>query len=1362
MPSTIHAKLKLLFSLFLRRFQTFQLFFFLLLLRQTVAQPPAFSIQELTVNDGLSQGFVTAFCQDHRGFLWIGTTNGLNRYDGYSIRIFNGASGPKGSPGNMAVSCLATDPSGLLWIGTTDGLYILDPESARFLLAGNLCPELPAAAVSGLYCSRGGILYVSVQSDNQSPALFRLQLPATLREALQTDRLKGARLAAKRVTADSGLATLPDRILGAISDSVLLLKNKSDRLFYYTETNGAVQPLAYSQARRWADPTADILWTGAAGFYFKREAGSSTGQIIPLISNTVFFRLGPQKTFCYQVSKSELFEIGPVSGTSPATPLALPFPGRLVAKMSGPFSRAIFADRSGNVWIGTIGYGARALKLNRMPYEHLFPNYSAFNFRLTDSTHVWMGKTHPNDLFQVKTKKIEPAPWAGKLPRTFHLHNVITDQAGNFWLSGQLDSVSRLIVFHPVSGSMQLLPEQLKSYSYVAEQLYSDRQGNLWVGAHNGLCLRYRPGARQPEAYSYRQLFPPGRVELRSNAMLQTAGGDLFIGTSQGLVRVAHPDSVPAFSLFQNDPGNPASLGCNPVLSLFADSSAPNFLWVGTQGGGLNRLDLKSGIFTRFTEAEGLLNNVIYGILSDASHKLWLSSNRGISLFDPSSGTCNNFQKSDGLSAGEFNTGAALQLPNGQLLFGSVDGLILLHPKAFNLPAHPIPVAITNVNILGIPSSTRDVNIPASGSWQNLRLKSNQNNLIFEFAGLDFVNPATNRFRYRLKGLDDRWINNGTQRTANYSGLPPGQYTFEVQAATALGQWSEEPARLSIAILPPWYRSWWAYAVYALAFISLNLFYIRFRENRLLLQKTVEIAQQESFRLRELDVFKNRLLANITHEFRTPLTLILSLAEYLYLGKRTDTGNISKGILQQGENLLELLNQIADLSSLSENKVQLKFRQGNISNAILYFAESLRSLATEKNIALTVHSDVPDLVMDFDSDRLRQVIVNLLSNAIRHTPPNGSAAIWLAVSDSNHFIIRVSNSGEGITPEDLPHVFERFYQGSSQQMTGASGLGLALTKDLVSLFGGTVEAESTPGAGSVFTVSLPITNQAKLQENNPMYSDYLIASANVIPTKSNSPLIIVIEDNPVIAGHLHACLAPSFQVLEAPDGEKGVSMVAEWVPDLVITDLTIPGKNGFDVVREVKSAELTSHIPIIMLSASAALDDRIKSLRLGADAYLTKPFQAEELLLVIKNLLDLRLLWQKRYAHKTGAQLQPTSFPASMDETVKKEDAFMAKIYTIFEEHYTDDTFGLDELCQILGFSRSKLQRKLATLTNHSAVNMLRDFRLQKAYELLQNQPDLNVSTVCFQVGFSNLSHFSRLFSKTFHMSPSEVRPGTK
>jgi signal transduction histidine kinase/CheY-like chemotaxis protein/AraC-like DNA-binding protein len=648
---------------------------------------------------------------------------------------------------------------------------------------------------------------------------------------------------------------------------------------------------------------------------------------------------------------------------------------------------------------------------------------------------------------------------------------------------------------------------------------------------------------------------------------------------------------------------------------------------------------------------------------------------------------------------------------------------------------------------------------------QQLTLPFSENNVTFEFAALDFANPATNRFRYKMNGIDREWINAGTTHFANYASLPPGEYVFEVQAATADGDWNPKSARFQLIIAPPWYRTWLAYLCYLLLGAALVWGYIRLREERLREQHLLQLKNRESERLQELDSFKNRLFANITHEFRTPLTIILGLAERLRIGKsRQDVEHSAGDIITQGNNLLDLVNQVLDLAKLESKGLTLRPVQSNLSAFVRFHVESFQSLATYNNIKIELKTEAPELIMDFDPQRFRQVITNLLSNAIRHTPPDGKIVVRLFKKGSQQAILEVADSGEGIAPEEMPFIFDRFYQGKiSEQKQGTGGIGLALTRELVLLAGGDIRVESTPGLGATFTVTLPVTNLAE-----PVSSDRIAAQPAVSTYGSiqkqqagDMPLLLVIEDNPVVADYLRSCLEEHYTLLFAENGQKGIQTAFDKIPDLILSDVMMPVQDGLEVTHVLKNDERTSHIPIVLLTAKTQSGDRLDGLRHGANAYLTKPFLEEELLLVLHNQLVMQRVWKQRYAtfeiglpaERTNDMLQPADA-----DVFKMDDEFMKKLFQIFEDNYHDEHFHLEQLCRLAGMSSSQLHRKLTALTDQPAMQMLRTFRLNKARQLILSRPDLQVTEVALMTGFNNPAHFSRVFSQTFGQPPSALK----
>ena len=584
--------------------------------------------------------------------------------------------------------------------------------------------------------------------------------------------------------------------------------------------------------------------------------------------------------------------------------------------------------------------------------------------------------------------------------------------------------------------------------------------------------------------------------------------------------------------------------------------------------------------------------------------------------------------------------------------------------------------------------------------------------------------------------------------------------------------WNEQPIELTIVIRAPWYRTWWAYLTYvALLAGTAFLFY----KNQL--RRKLEHAEAE--RLKGLDEFKSRFFTNITHEFRTPLTVILGTNEQLVAGSEhwaTDQERpVVKGklnlIKRNGENLLRLINQILDLAKLESNTLKMNYVQGDVLSYLRYIAESLHSLANAQNVMLRVESDQAKIIMDYDPERLLQIVHNLLSNAIKFTPSGGKVILRAGLLNLQGLVnleLHVTDTGAGIPLANLPHIFDRFYQADNLEKAkaGGTGIGLSLTRELVQAMGGKISVDSELGKGTTFIVKLPITNKASfieqeatsgfLESSNPR----ILESSKLVPSKrdprileSSTPQLLLIEDNPDVVEYLAACLGENYQLDFAYNGRAGIEKALEIVPDLIISDVMMPEKDGFEVVETLKNDERTSHIPIVLLTAKATVEDRIAGLRRGADAYLAKPFREEELLVWVEQLIARRRLLQARYARLSAPDTAPE--PAAAELAL--EDSFMQKFRSVLEANYPNTEFSVDALCRELAMSRTQVHRKLSALTNRSTTEHINAFRLEKARELLL-AGGLNVSEVAFQVGFNDPKYFSRLFSETFGQAPSEFR----
>jgi signal transduction histidine kinase/DNA-binding response OmpR family regulator len=755
-----------------------------------------------------------------------------------------------------------------------------------------------------------------------------------------------------------------------------------------------------------------------------------------------------------------------------------------------------------------------------------------------------------------------------------------------------------------------------------------------------------------------------------------------------------------------------------------------------------------------------------------------LSTNKGLCRFHVRDESVKVFTEADGLQNNEFNQSSYFKTRDGHFIFGGINGFSVFHPDSLIFNQH-----LPQTHIVGLQVNNRPFPLPASAlvaDPSSLNLSHDQNLITLEFAALDFTNPSQNLYRYQLiqTGLfgdsgDEDWVILGNKNTVQFANLQPGRYTFKVQGSNNDGLWSEQPAELRFTIRPPWWKSWVAYLFYLGAIAAIGWLFYQYR----ILQR---LGLQEALRLKELDDFKSRFFTNITHEFRTQLTVILGMTERLTAdgGRLTDGDAQGKlGLIKRnGENLLRLINQILDLAKLESKSLKINYVQGDVLPYLRYISESLHSLANAQNVLLRAESKEAEIVMDYDPERLLQIVHNLLSNAIKFTPSGGKV---LMRADVKHawLHLSVSDSGVGVPPDELPFLFDRFFQAKNQEhaKAGGTGIGLSLTHEVVKALGGEISVESTLGVGSTFLVKLPMTNKSAFLEsgaNGSLEGRKPVTATLLLPTEKqpadpNLPLILLIEDNPDVVEYLAACLSsPSragsqgaYQLDFAYNGRAGIEKALETIPDLIVSDVMMPEKDGFEVVETLKHNELTSHIPIVLLTAKADVQSRIAGLKRGADAYLSKPFHQEELLATLANLLEQRKRLQAKYSD--GRLMVSDSLPQSpitnhQSPVSDPEDALLQKVQTAVLDNLSDSNFKVEDLCRAVATGQSQLNRKLMALTGMSTIAFIRSTRLAKAKELLLAK-EMNISEVAYAVGFDDPKYFSRAFMEQFGIAPSKL-----
>ena len=1327
--------------------------------------------ESITITDGLSQGFVMCLYADSRGFTWIGTFNGLNRYDGYKVKRFPPDQATPWALKANYIYCITEDKQGLLWMGTDKGLVVMDPHTERIVNLSDLNSAFPSRDVVQIIVRDNNRIWCSYRSP-KGPKVIMVQPAGNLMQSIRADKIREDLIQMQEVPIPDGIKG-PLRWLDSGNGSDIFAIDASEQFCRIDPLSLQVQKLAPQQIRHERMGPYGLVYypEGNCGIAFLWQPSNGAGSIRTL---SEFIKIPDEMPVLYRTGDSILYQLD--TSLDAATIAQTDRRGfyRLLPtflKLDKSVSYRGLADRSGNIWLGTNSYGARKISRKRLSFRHLFVNQSFYNFGILPDGRIWPGFTLPYKVFDPVTQNPEFAPWK-VLDPVVKPHSFVVDKSGAWWLSGIRNDSFIIMTQKPGSSQWTDLPVRFSYTEGINSQLKADSNGNIWVLGLREEVARIRPGTQHVDRWSISPYLSSGMPRpAHSTCMAEGLSGTLWIGWNHGVLRITNAEGVPQFKMWDNYSGEEKIFKNDWILCLFPDRKQQNLVWIGTRNGGMHRLDTQSNTTLIFTEKNGLSDNVVYGILPDAFGNFWLSTNRGLSRFNPANQTFINFINEHPRLNTEFNTNSYQLMPSGELAFGSVDGLFFIRPIHEKPSDLPCVVEVTELKVNGtvLEFCTNDRCFSLNKEHEiTLRLPYDQNSISLEFAALHTGAPASAQYRYRMLGLNKNWIDAGIQRFANFVLIPPGRYVIELQSINIQGNWENAPiTKVFVTIVPPWYSSSLAYMIYACIFGWLIFTYLRYVRRHLRLTYAEEINAREIERLKSLDDFKNRFFGYISHEFKTPLTIILGQAKRM-TGEKSQQQVIQQAgaILQQGQSMLEMVTQMVDITKLDRQEIQLNWRNGNITAYVKGIVESLRALTEFKDIELAFHTTEPKLRMDFDPLRLKYIVNNLLTNAVEHTQPGGKISVSIRKNTSGWMELEVSDTGKGIAPEVMPKIFERYFQVDPQSAYPAEphfGLGLTFVKDLLGIFGGDISVQSELGKGSSFVVSLPVKNEAVILENGEANANHFKPGFSTPPparaAEKPLPLLLIVEDNPFISNYLHLSLEAHFRLEFAQDGLVGYEIAQKHIPDLILTDVMMPGLDGFELTRRLKSSVLTGHVPIVMLSARSGLSDRLNGQEFGANAYIGKPFDEKELVLTLRNLHQLQQRWRERYHTmlETGriADVKPGDLA---DDAVRQTDAFMLKIHSIFEKNYADDTYDLPMLCRDLEMSKSQLQRKLAMLSDMSAMELLRLHRLQKARELLSQNPDLTVKEICFVVGFKDPAHFSRLFSKTFQSTPSDVK----
>ncbi len=1325
--------------------------------------------------------------------MWFATEDGLNKYDGTSFTVYKHSdTDPKSLPANNVIS-LHEDRFGNLWIGTNGGsLVVYDRKKDEFSniksYKGFDTNNNVIRAIHSDYLGRVWIAnYAGV-------SVIDLKTKTVSKFAL--DRPGRGRLTSRNVS--SIFEDSKRRMWIGSDDGLFLYNRKTNSFFQYRHSPVQPASLVGNRVNSIAEDPGGTLWVATEqGLSMLLPDGKSfrnfrdiPGDANSLSSNQVYV-VASDRTGKLWLGTEEGLNVfdtkaGKISVYKPNP--------RDIHSLSAKAIRSVYIDKQGVYWLGTFKGGIskynEKLSLFSLKRSNPFDEKGlsapvVTSFAEAANGNVFVGTdggglnlfNRRSGLFSHYTLQTQRNP-----AKDLSILSLKMSRDERLWIGTYNEG---LFLLNPSTGKHQQFLEGAQRGSLTNNNIFcleEDSKGNIWIGTNGGGVNVYDPKSQRFRNYHEGSPFAEP-VNFRINPYIRTIqedkNGNIWIGTHGSGLTVFNPVTYAVNHYFS---GN-SQLAGNVVLSIFNDRN--NDIWVGTLGGGLNLFDKKTKRFISFSEEEGLANAVVYKILEDDQGLLWLSTNAGISSFDRRTKKFRNYDKYNGVLNSNFSHGSGIRLSSGELYFGGLEGFNYFFPENIKINKEIPPVLVRELKVdnksiaPGEDSALREhISIA-----KDLYLDYKQN-FSLEFVALSYTIPQQYRYSYKLVGFDKSWNEVGTTRTASYTNIDPGEYVFKVRVRNADGTAYGKITAIRIHVKPPFWLTIYAYIFYVLAFAGI-LFYIRYRgiqklkrkfkqeQERIQAKQLLEQERKEAERLHELDMLKIKFLTNLSHEFRTPISLIMGPVDTLLSDRKIETG---KGqlfmIKRNARRLLNLVNQLLDFRKMEEHELRLNRTEGEFVSFVREVSDSFRDLSERKNIHLIFESDIEKYFTSFDHDKIERILFNLLSNAFKFTPGGGTIKVELgkapeAGEDAGpSLIIKVTDTGIGIPFDKQKQIFERFFQNDTTAsiLNQGSGIGLSITREFVKMHGGTIRVESELEKGSSFIIQLPLSpiefaEAVSAEISMRAAADHFsgddeeperIAGRDAQESIGGAevPSILLVEDNDDFRFYLKDNLKNFYRVYEATNGKEGWQKALSNHPQIIVSDVNMPVMDGIEFCRKVKSDKRTSHIPIILLTALTGEEEQIKGLETGANDYMSKPFNFEILNAKIRNLLVLNSTLKNTYTKQIKVQ--------SPEMVIESHgDKLLNKVVLYIEENINNPKLSVEDLSRHVGMSRGSLYHKILELTGQSPVEYIRSVKLDKAAVLLEKS-DLNVAQIAYMAGFATPNYFAKSFKAKFNMQPSE------
>ena len=1290
----------------------------------------AYTFKKYQVNDGLSENSVQVIMQDHLGFMWFGSRDGLNRFDGYEYKIYKNRIGDSLSLGNNFIRSIYQDYDHNIWVGTDSHLYLFDYDTEEFHLF-SIQSDLGEVIQTGV---------VTICPENDSTLWV-----GTVWQGAFCYNKKTKELKQYAKDQDDRVWKIYHDYSGTIwlgTRKGLIRYNRETDNFYTYTTKNTQGTLIDEEIFSIIEDSEGNLWVGTwSGGVARLNKSTNTFESFigpfhtPYVSHIRDIIEYDQSTLMIGADDG-LYFLDKKTGV--ATRIDNP---KDFNSLSNQNVYSICRDHEGGIWLGTLFGGVNYMSPNTHVIEHYYPNLSKYAFSgkavsqfCEDSLgNLWIATEDGGlNYFNTTTKQFKAyLPEEGKNSLSYHnIHSVVLDE-DKLWIG----------TFSRGVDVLDLKSGKFKNYLYSKDDsttindncissIYKDSQGDIYIGTSFGLS---RYNREQDNFYRIPE------VSVFVYDIREDHVGSLWVASyKNGAYRFDYKTET--WRSYIHEPGNPKSITFNNLICVYSDEKQR--LWFTSEGGGICKYNYETDNFTTFNELNGLPNNIVYSILDDKYGNIWFSSNGGISKMNPVTMDITTYTYEDGLQGNQFNYRSGYKSKEGLFYFGGVNGFNVFNPDNLKNNTHIPPVSITLFEILNDEKPQR-VKIA-----DKMKLNHNQASFHISFVSLSFRAQEKNNYKYRMEGLGEKWINIGNQRSVSFINLPPGKYTFHVIGSNNDGIWNEEGDIIEITILPPFWKSNLAQIIYALLFLSIICL--------LILSYTKKIRQKQ---LQKLDLYhkekdkemynsKIDFFTNIAHEIRTPVSLIKAPLECIVSSGdgNSETKENLAVIEKNTDHLLELINQLLDFRKIEENSYTLKFAQVNINQLLSSICFRFRPATESKRVNIDLQLPTKEVYATVDKEALTKIISNLLSNALKYA----TKLIQIELTEDNQstitfFEIKISDDGIGIADDMKEKIFEPFFQiennNTFSKKTG-TGIGLTLTKQLVNRHNGEIFITNKEGNGTVFVIKIP--KQITLQQTT------ILDKNDLLETEKTS--ILIVDDNEELRAFLSKSLTKDHHVITAANGKLALDILEKQTVDLVISDIIMPEMDGLELAKSIKQNEQFSHIPVILLSAKTNTQTKVEGLEFGADSYIEKPFSIAILKAQISSLIENR----KKILDKFS---KSPIIPYGLIAGNKKDKVFLDKLNKEIENNLSDNQFSIEKLAVSMSMSQSNLQKKIKGLSGMVPGDYIRVIKLKKAAELLKSN-DYRINEICYLVGFGSPSYFTKCFQKQFGMLPKDFVKG--